>query len=217
MCVCVCVVGAWGTPEGIPLPPPLGFGTPQRVRTPTLGIILGRLRPCARAVSERALGEAAPTFQLLQAVPSCCPERSTQTCARVPADLAQASDGGGGRLKEVVGFHGFLIRKPSQNIANIEPIQRHKSGRSIKINGNRAWQIASNDRFSTALLATTRLARAVAQAYEPLEYTRNLKSSWPKTGRHSHTNYIPVGVRNHRIQWMVNKKCFVLKIKLTNP
>ena len=40
---------------------------------------------------------------------SCCTERSTHTCARVPADLAQAPDGGGkvgGGSKE--GFYWFL-------------------------------------------------------------------------------------------------------------
>ena len=51
---------------------------------------------------------------------SCCTERSTHTCARVPADLAQARDGGG-RLREVLGrvCMGFYIWKPNQNIAII--------------------------------------------------------------------------------------------------
>jgi hypothetical protein len=48
-------------------------------------------------------------------------------------------------------------------------------------------------------------------------YTRNFKCSWPQTGRHSHTNYIPGGVRNHRNPWMVGKNLFVVEIKLINP
>ena len=53
---------------------------------------------------------------------SGCTERSTHTCARVPADPAHAPDGGG-KVGEGLGkvFMGFYIRKHSQNITKFGP------------------------------------------------------------------------------------------------
>ena len=76
-------------------------------------------------------------------VRSCCTERSTHTCARVPADLAQAPDGGGkveGGSGEV--SMGFYIGKPSQNIAKFSPNQRQIF---VKIIGN-LWKSGPADR-----------------------------------------------------------------------
>jgi hypothetical protein len=35
--------------------------------------------------------------------------------------------------------------------------------------------------------------KRIPKAIPGFEYTRNVKSSWPQTGRHSRTNYIPGG------------------------
>jgi hypothetical protein len=85
-----------------------------------------------------------------------CTERSTQTRARIPADLTQASDTWG----KVTGGSGeflimFCIRKPNQDIAKFWPNQCQQF---VKINVNQwksglaAWQIACNDRLTAALL-----------------------------------------------------------------
>jgi hypothetical protein len=75
-------------------------------------------------------------------VQSCCTERSTHTCARVPADLAQAPDEGGkvgGGSGE--GFDGFDIRKPRKK-NDIGPNQGQKS---VQIFGN-PWKSGLADR-----------------------------------------------------------------------
>ena len=41
------------------------------------------------------MGDVAPEGGIPVLIQSGCTERSTHTCARVPADLAQALDGGG--------------------------------------------------------------------------------------------------------------------------
>ena len=67
-----------------------------------------------------------------------------QTCARVPADLTQAPDGGG-RLREIPGRVSmrFYKRKPNENIAKICSNQRQKALNVEGIHGNQAWQIAT--------------------------------------------------------------------------
>ena len=61
----------------------MSFGVSIFALNPILGVnVVGRI-----------------TFQVITfrvpSVQSCCTERFTHTCARVPADLAQAPDGGG--------------------------------------------------------------------------------------------------------------------------
>ena len=72
----------------------------------------------------------------------------------------------------------------------------------MEIRGNQAWQIASNDPFTAALLYgllkdRLKISYAVPGLYREDPVPRGeLRSSWPQTSRHSHTNYIPRGSEN---------------------